>query len=390
MRFPLEKTFSLFFLSGTLFIPLSTSPGNDQYRLTHFLFGGVVRWIQSNLFLHYTQSDFSSDTVSLFVLLCTLFIFSFLGSFLIKKERFISFTKSALIFYLIYILLRYGIDKISGNQFYTPEPNILYTPFGMLDRDILYWSVNGLSKTYTLITGVIEVLIAWLLFFRKTRIIGLILSFITFTQVIIINLSFDISVKLYSVFLLGITLFLLFPYIKILYNFFFSEKEEIITPIEISFVKNLFINNWIQFFLLGIFLFSIIYPFWKQANTSKFDLLHGGYLITETVYKNDTLLPCDFPYKNLFFHKDQFLILQDYTDNFIDFHYQFISNKSQILIENYEKSTTIINFNLDKNDSIIELNFLKDELYLKAELLDWEALPALRNDFHLFVDEVQN
>jgi len=38
------------------------------------------------------------------------------------------------------MLLNYGTDKLFLEQFYKPDANILFTPLGFLDSDILFWS----------------------------------------------------------------------------------------------------------------------------------------------------------------------------------------------------------------------------------------------------------
>lgn len=390
MKFHAEKTFAVFFLLGITFIPLNTLSTDWQYLISHFIFQKPIEFIQ-NLFLENPSGiiEISSDSLAFNILLILIFLISILISLFFKNRKFIPLAKNLLTFYLIFILLKYGIDKIMGTQFYTPEPNILYSNFGNLDKDILFWSVLGVSKIYCIITGIVEILTAILLFFRRTRLIGLLISLFILIQILVINFSFDISVKSYSLFLLSLNLFLLFPYLKILKNLFFSEKPDLIKSPEILFVKNSFLNLWIQLFLIGFFFIQILYPYWNSKEFNQKDLFHGAYEITNTIYKNDTLSLSEFPYKRVFFHKDQFLILEKKNEEMLDFHYRIIPSKNQIELIDYQQNQFIIEYKFSKNDSILELNFTLDSLRLISKSLDWQSLPAMHDDFHFLIDELK-
>jgi hypothetical protein len=92
-----------------------------------------------------------------------------------------------------------------------PEPNLLFTPLGQLDKDILYWSTMGSSYGYNLFLGCTELLTGVLLFFRKTRAIGALAAVFICANIVAVNFSFDISVKLLSSFLLLLSLFIAIP-----------------------------------------------------------------------------------------------------------------------------------------------------------------------------------
>lgn len=98
-------------------------------------------------------------------------------------------------------LLEYGFDKVFKHQFYLPEPNTLYTPLGLLTPDLAYWSVMGASRPYSMFAGLTEVLVAGLLLVGRTRLVGGVGALGVLVNVLAINISFDISVKLWSGFL---------------------------------------------------------------------------------------------------------------------------------------------------------------------------------------------
>lgn len=147
--------------------------------------------------------------------------------------------RSVFSYYIALQLLIYGLDKVFGNQFYFPEPNTLYTPLGFLDKDILYWSTIATSKMYLMATGLIETIAALLLIFRRTRYLGGILALAALGHVLIINFGFNISVKLHSLLLCCITLFVVWPALKALWKLFIGQKK-----IELQWPKPEFDNTY--------------------------------------------------------------------------------------------------------------------------------------------------
>ncbi len=257
----LNKALSLFFILGFLFIPLTFYGLDFQYLLTRFFFLKPVAFIQDHFFAYAIQRiDFSSDTVGLNILLWLLLAISFfvvllLNVFKVNSSKIIPFFKSLSAYYVAAILLKYGFDKIFKQQFYLPEPNILYTNFGNLTKDILYWSTIGTSYTYSLVTGIIEVLTAILILVKRTRIFGFCLAIGVLVNILLINFSFDISVKTFTAFLLGVVVFNVYPYLEIIYAFFVRHKQaQLITSPQ----HTNGVYKWISVFLsIGLICYSL-------------------------------------------------------------------------------------------------------------------------------------
>src|SRR5690606_32504672 len=106
----------------------------------------------------------SSDSISTYYLAGIVLIISILISVFqhifdfIKQEKLDQLLYTFIAYILSYFLLKYGIDKLLLHQFYTPEPNILFTPVGALSKDILFWSTMGTSKLYNIFMGMIEII----------------------------------------------------------------------------------------------------------------------------------------------------------------------------------------------------------------------------------------
>lgn len=151
-----------------------------------------------------SKSFLSSDSAALysasilFLILSGVFVIFLHRKFrtTFRKVELISYY--ALLYLIIFFLLRYGMDKLAGNQFYAPAANTLFTPLGQLSKDILFWSSMGTSRFYNLFMGTTEVLAALLLIFPRTRFLGSLMAFGICLHIFAVNVGFDITVKYLS------------------------------------------------------------------------------------------------------------------------------------------------------------------------------------------------
>jgi len=186
----------LFSFLGMLFIPFSFRIVQIQSKITQLAFEDLIIWFASYFdAIKIVNPEISSDSSTLYILVFILLILALVLVLLTKlmkisKEKSIVLFQNiqlVLVFYLSLVMLKYGFDKVFKVQFYLPEPNLLYTPLGLLERDILYWSTIGSSYSYSIFIGLIEIIPAILLIFRKTRIFGLVILVGVLVHVIAIN-----------------------------------------------------------------------------------------------------------------------------------------------------------------------------------------------------------
>jgi YD repeat-containing protein len=108
-------------------------------------------------------------------------------------------------------MLGYGMVKVFEVQYPPLELSKMLTPIGDLYPQGLLWTFMQGSRIYTLFAGAVEVTSATLLFFRRTTLLGALLSAAAMSHVVVLNFGYDVNVKLYSTHLLLIALFLLAP-----------------------------------------------------------------------------------------------------------------------------------------------------------------------------------
>ena len=108
-------------------------------------------------------------------------------------------------------LLEYGMTKVFLTQFPAPPLTALVTPVGELTLSALLWTTIGSAPAYQIITGCVEVLAGVLLILPWTVTLGALLGLVSLLQVLLLNLTFDIGVKLVTTHLVVLAVILLAP-----------------------------------------------------------------------------------------------------------------------------------------------------------------------------------
>lgn len=133
-------------------------------------------------------------------------------------------------YYLFATLFAYGIVKVIKTQFPFPDMWRFLQPFGEASPMGLAWTFMGFSKSYTVFAGLMEIFAAVLFLFRRTTTLGALVSLGVMTNVVVMNFSYDIPVKLFSMHLVLFSLILiLFDGKRLLYAFILNRKAE---PVE--------------------------------------------------------------------------------------------------------------------------------------------------------------
>lgn len=124
----------------------------------------------------------------------------------------------ALRVYVRYVLalamLSYGMSKVIKLQFPFPSLERLTQPYGDSSPMGLLWTFMGYSTAYNVFAGAGEVLGGILLFWRRTTTLGALIVMAVTANIVMLNFSYDVPVKLYSLNLLGMAVFLVLPEVQ--------------------------------------------------------------------------------------------------------------------------------------------------------------------------------
>jgi hypothetical protein len=121
-------------------------------------------------------------------------------------------------------MLGYGLGKVIPIQMPYPDLTTLLPPFGNFSLMGILWSSVGVSPAYEIFAGCAEMLGGLLLIFPRTATFGALISLADMIQVFMLNMTYDVGVKLASFHLLLLAVFLLAPDLRRLIDFFFLNR----------------------------------------------------------------------------------------------------------------------------------------------------------------------
>lgn len=347
----------------------------------------ISGWIALNVFgteIH--ASPITSDSATQFVQTIILFFASIPLSFLLGKQKRFSdrqisqFLHTAVAYILAFFLLKYGVDKLFQFQFYPPEPNTLFTPLGMLSKDILFWSSMGTSSSYNTFMGLSEVIPAFLLLHHRTRLLGGLIASGVLINVLMINFGFDITVKLLSSYLLIASCYIISPYLTTTLSFFLNDSGHFSKPnmrVQMT-SKARFIAKFVVVFLVFI---EVLLSYFQLGSFNGREIekpSHFGSYAVETT----TDLFGTPNIQRIHIHSKGYLILEDHHGNFKDYSIRLAPDES-IFVQ--EEAVRIV---ISKKDEHVEFYLFQDgrSQKIQTKRIDLESLPAKKDSFHWTVD----
>lgn len=257
-----------------------------------------------------------------------------------------------------------------------PPPNLhgLMQPLHEFSPMGLAWTFLGFSKGYNIFMGIVEIM-ALLLLFRRTMVLGALITFATSINIMTVNYFFDVPVKMVSSALLLLSLFLLIPNIKVLYSFFVKGKPENLYIIQKPIYKNKWMNKTLialKIIIISVFAVTQVHALINRekqiAKLFKQTSIKGIYQIDRKSEKSNSI-PEDWKYMifefegNLSFRDvnyqrgfQEFKLdekSQEITINRFKFKYKFYQN-GDILLEKdfptHKEEIRLLKLNHEKSD----------------------------------------
>lgn len=268
------KSFLMFWIGSYIIIygfpfPLSHIP------FTHELFSGFLIELKNSFILFFGKSilgienlekidmtgsgDTTFDYVMIPAMICIAFFISLIFIF-IKKVRVNAsgFYKWSLIYARYFVglmLISYGVSKFLVGQFPGPSLYSMDVMYGEMSPMGLAWRFFGYSDTYKIFMGLSEITAGFLLLFRRTAILGALVSIAVCTNIVLVNFSFDVPVKLFSSHLLFFSILVLLPSLKVIFEFFILHKNTSLGEFKPLFQNRKFKILWL---LVNIYYVGVI------------------------------------------------------------------------------------------------------------------------------------
>src|SRR5262245_58015387 len=196
----------------------------------------IVFWTAAHVFhvstpLVYRGSGSGDKMFDWVLAFCVLFIAVFAtGVWSVldhKRENYIALHKWFHLFLRFAVgseMLLYGMMKVVPLQMPFPFLTRLVEPFGNFSPMGVLWYSIGASPGYERFVGSAEMLGGILLFLPLTTTFGALVCLADATQVFMLNMTYDVPVKLFSFHLIVMSLVLLAPELRRIARFFFSNR----------------------------------------------------------------------------------------------------------------------------------------------------------------------
>ena len=202
-----------------------------------------------------------------------------------------------MVYNLAYWMFVYGLIKVFSGQFGPPGIGRLLETFGESSPMRIMWTFMGSSVDYTHFSGWSETIAGILLLFRRTRTLGALAAAEVMLNVFMMNMSYDVPVKLFSFRLMIAGAWIALADHKRLLAFFLFNK-----PVAAQEWKPFFKTRWKNYTLLG---FQVLIMGWHIYNFTNSGLdrlenssqnqirpeLYGIHDVSNFVINGDTLPP---------------------------------------------------------------------------------------------------
>ena len=219
-------------LGGLLPIPSVDIPDPSVLfpPLRKIVFWAAAHFFHAKLPLVYTNSGSGDKTFDWVLAFCFLLVAILAAAVwsVVDRERenyatLYKWFRVFLRFALASELLAYGMAKVIPLQMPFPYLAKLVEPFGNFSPMGVLWASIGASPAYEIFAGCAETLAGVLLIFPRTTMLGVLVCVADMTQVFMLNMTYDVPVKLFSFHLLLMVMFLLAPDLGRLADFLFCE-----------------------------------------------------------------------------------------------------------------------------------------------------------------------
>lgn len=210
----------------------------------------LVPWVGSAVFqadisvLPNSSGDTTYNYVQVFCFFLLALVATAIWTLLDRKRPHYARLQEALHVYvrfaLAYWMFVYGSGKVFPLQGGSLTLDRLLQPIGDSSPEGFFWSFMAASAAYKIFAGLAEMLSGFLLVFRRTALLGALIGVGVFIHVVVLNFCYDVVVKVFSLHVLAMAVFLVLPDLRRLANLFVFGR-----PVEAAPVRPFVDRKWL-------------------------------------------------------------------------------------------------------------------------------------------------
>jgi hypothetical protein len=276
-------------------------------------------------------------------------------------------------------LLEYGMTKVIPTQFPAPPLTALVTPVGEMTLSALLWTTIGSAPAYQIVSGCVEVLAGVLLLLPWTVPLGAVLALVSAMQVLLLNVAFDIGVKLVTMHLVALAVVLLTPVAHSLALPLVRRKPDTTAMI---------LTMVLGAYLLGIQTW-INWRFWQVGGGGRpKSVLYGIWNVEQLAVDGQVRAPevndYDRRWRRVIFDEPDAIVFQRTDDSFARYGVSIDRGNGTLALTKGGSRTWSSRFTVDRlTDDRLSLYGEMDGHRIETELrrVDPSALPLLNSSF---------
>ena len=232
-----------------------------------YISGAWVRLV-NQLFLHQRTpitldvADNYWDWVRFLTFIILAILIALVWTIIDKGKRPVPFYKymyAVARYYLAFVLMEYAIVKLDMRQF-SISPYALLMRLGYGGSFQVFRAFCGISRSYMFFGGLIETVPAILLLFRRTATLGALVATLALSNVLMLNVGYDIWLKIWVFNLILFSIFILVPDIKKLAQIFVLKQNASLSvpPPVIESKKYAWLRYALKISLIGVVVFALV------------------------------------------------------------------------------------------------------------------------------------
>jgi uncharacterized membrane protein YphA (DoxX/SURF4 family) len=342
------------------------------------------------------SGDKTFDWVLLFCLILVAFLATVVWSILDRRRQ--NYTSLHKWFRLVIRIclagqmFAYGWMKAIPTQMPYPSLFTLVEPYGHFSPMGVLWSAIGAAPGYEIFAGCAEMLGGILLIFPRTAMLGAMVCLADMTQVFMLNMTYDVPVKLLSFHLILMSLFLLAPDLRRLANFLLLNRtaEPSSEPPLFSTAQGNRVALAAQV-LFGIWLVSMnVYGSWsswhRYSGGRPKSVLYGIWDVSQQTVDGQVRSPLLGDYgrwRRVIFDFRDYATFQHMDDSFAGYRASFKDNTLELTKVKEPKSTAHFMFQRPAGDFLVlDGEMDSHKIHMQLERFDEKKLLLVSRGFH--------
>jgi uncharacterized membrane protein YphA (DoxX/SURF4 family) len=291
-------------------------------------------------------------------------------------------------------MLNYGLAKVIPLQMPYPSLTRLLQPFGTFSPMGVLWSSIGAAPAYEIFAGCAEVVGGVLLILPRTAVLGALICLADMIQVFMLNMTYDVPVKLFAFHLILLSCFLLAPDVPRLFSVLFLDRATTPRPRaqlfsslranRIALAAQIALGLW----LVGLNLHTVRQYWTMYGGGREYPALYGIWDVTQVSIDGEPrppLLTDNVRWRRAIFDYPQTATLQLMDDSFAYCHASInLADKTLVLTKSADKNWRAnLSFQRPEQNQLILDGRIEDhQVHIELQLRDRNSFLLVRRGFH--------